>query len=61
MSFLTLAEVAETLRVCPATVKRLIRDGDIDARKIGTRYRIEKKVFDNYLESTKIENANTSE
>lgn len=61
MSFLTLAEVAETLRVCPATVKRLIREGDINARRIGNRYRIDRDKFADYLESTKIENVSASE
>ena len=34
---LTVAEVAELLRVAPSTVRRWIRDGDVSAHQVGKR------------------------
>lgn len=46
---MTLAEAAAYLKVSEADVQSLIDAGEIKARKIGTQYRISKKVLDDYL------------
>ncbi|MDR1635007.1 MAG: helix-turn-helix domain-containing protein [Bifidobacteriaceae bacterium] len=39
-SFLTVSEVAQTLRVSDMTIYRLIANGDLRALKVGRSYRI---------------------
>jgi len=46
---MNLAEAAAYLKVGEADVQALIDEGQIKAKKIGTQYRISKKVIDNYL------------
>lgn len=40
MTFLTVKEAAESLRVHPETILRMIRRGDLPAIKCGTVYRV---------------------
>jgi len=47
--FLTVAEVAEMMRVSTMTVYRLIKSGDLHAVRIGKSYRIEEAEVDRYL------------
>lgn len=47
--FLTVAEVAEQLRVSTMTVYRLIRSGDLGAVRIGKSYRLRQVDVDGYL------------
>lgn len=47
---LTVAEVAETLRVSTMTVYRLVRSGEIPAVRVGRNYRIRRSDLDAYLE-----------
>lgn len=44
--FLTVAEVAQALRVNPETVRRWIRAGALPATRVGRDYRIAAAVLD---------------
>ena len=46
---LTVAEVAETLRVSNMTVYRLIKSGELTAIRVGKNYRIRTADLDDYL------------
>lgn len=48
--FLTVAEVAELLRVSTMTVYRLIKSGELPAARIGKSYRVREDDIDAYLE-----------
>jgi excisionase family DNA binding protein len=47
--FLTVAEVAGTLRVSTMTVYRLIKAGDLKAVRVGKSYRLTEQDVDEYL------------
>jgi excisionase family DNA binding protein len=47
--FLTVAEVAYTLRVSTMTVYRLIKAGDLRAVRVGKSYRLTEDDVDHYL------------
>jgi excisionase family DNA binding protein len=47
--FLTVAEVAQTLRVSAMTVYRLIGGGELPAVRVGKSYRIREVDLDKYL------------
>ena len=47
--FLTVAEVADLLRVSSMTVYRLIKEGDLPAVRIGKSYRLREDDLDAYL------------
>ena len=47
--FLTVAEVADILRVSTMTVYRLIKSGELRALRIGKSFRISEEDFDAYL------------
>jgi excisionase family DNA binding protein len=49
LGFLTVAEVAEQLRVSSMTVYRLIRSGDLAALRIGRSYRLRPADVDQFL------------
>ncbi|MDR2348046.1 MAG: helix-turn-helix domain-containing protein [Bifidobacteriaceae bacterium] len=51
-AFLTVAEVAETLRVSDMTIYRLIAGGEIRALKVGRSYRIPAEALDEWLEDS---------
>jgi excisionase family DNA binding protein len=46
---LTVAEVADLLRVSSMTVYRLIRAGDMPAIRVGKNYRIDQRELDGFL------------
>ncbi|MDR3360178.1 MAG: helix-turn-helix domain-containing protein [Bifidobacteriaceae bacterium] len=48
-AFLTVSEVAETLRVSDMTIYRLISSGEIRAIKVGRSYRIPAEALDEWL------------
>ena len=48
-SVLTIGEVAEILRVHPATIYRLVKKGALPAFKIGGNWRINPTVLDAWL------------
>ncbi len=47
--FLTVAEVAEVLRVSNMTVYRLITSGELPAVRVGKSYRLREDDVDKYL------------
>ena len=49
--FLTVAEVADVLRVSTMTVYRLVKAGDLPAARIGKSYRVREDDVDAYLAS----------
>ncbi len=49
--FLTVAEVAQNLRVSTMTVYRLVKAGHLAATRIGKSYRISESDLDQYLAS----------
>ena len=55
MAYLTVAEVAEQLRVYPGTVKRWLRDGKLVGVSLGDRagWRIAEEDLQTFLESQK--------
>jgi excisionase family DNA binding protein len=49
--FMTVAEVAELLRVSSMTVYRLIKAGDLAAVRVGKSFRVREDDVDRYLAS----------
>jgi excisionase family DNA binding protein len=49
--FVTVAEVADRLRVSTMTVYRLIQAGDLAAARIGKSYRLREEDVDRFLQS----------
>lgn len=49
--FMTVAEVAEMMRVSTMTVYRLIKGGDLPAVRFGKSYRLDEADVDTYLTS----------
>jgi excisionase family DNA binding protein len=47
--FVTVAEVAERLRVSTMTVYRLIQSGELQAARIGKSYRLREEDVDGFL------------
>lgn len=52
--FLSITEIAQRLAVTRNTVKRLIDDGEIPAKRIGSQYRIRSRDFEDYLEKSNV-------
>ncbi len=46
---LTVAEVADTMRVSNMTVYRLIKSGELPALRVGKNYRLRESDVDGYL------------
>lgn len=51
---LTVAEVADHMRVSSMTVYRLIKSGSLKAVRVGKNYRIRTNDLDNYLQSSSV-------
>jgi excisionase family DNA binding protein len=47
--YLTVAEVARTLRVSNMTVYRLVNSGELPAVRVGKSYRLREEDIDKYL------------
>lgn len=45
----TIEEVAKILRVSEATVRRLIKSGQLEAIQVGSQYRISQEELDKFL------------
>lgn len=52
---LTVAEVAEHMRVSSMTVYRLIKAGSLKAVRVGKNYRIRTSDLDEYLQSSSVD------
>ena len=51
--FYTIEEVAKMLKVSEATVRRLIRNGQLEAIPVGSQYRISQEGLDKFLSRRK--------
>jgi excisionase family DNA binding protein len=49
VTFLTVAEVAATMRVSKMTVYRLVHAGDLPAVRVGRSFRVPQDAVDDYL------------
>lgn len=55
LRLLTVAEVADLLRVSKMTVYRLIKSGDLAAIRVGKNYRIRQLDLDTYLQEGSVQ------
>jgi excisionase family DNA binding protein len=53
--FLTVAEVAEVMRVSKMTVYRLVHSGQMPAVRVGRSFRVPKDALDHYLATAYID------
>ena len=51
-TFLTVAEVAEIMRVSKMTVYRMVHSGELPAARFGRSFRVDSRVVDDYLKSS---------
>lgn len=51
-TFLTVAEVAQMMRVSKMTVYRLVHAGDLPAVRVGRSFRVHEDAVKDYLESS---------
>ena len=54
---MTIDEVAEYLHLHPLTVRRLARDGEIPAFKVGRQWRIKRELLDRWIAGRSTRNA----
>lgn len=55
-SILTIAEVAEYLGLHELTVRRLAREGQLPALKLGRQWRVKKDLLEKWIENRSLEN-----
>jgi excisionase family DNA binding protein len=60
MRFLTVAEVAEAMRVSKMTVYRLVHAGTLPAVQVGRSFRIPERAVSDYLEQAYVQGAEAS-
>lgn len=53
---LTIAEIAESLRVSNRTVRNWIDSGKLKAFKFGLQYRVNKKDFEEFIKNSEVKN-----
>jgi len=53
--FLTVAEVAEIMRVSRMTVYRLVHSGEMPAVRVGQSYRVPQDALERYLAASYVE------
>ncbi len=53
--FLTVAEVAATMRVSKMTVYRLVHSGELPAVRVGRSFRVHERAVHEYLDNSYIE------
>jgi excisionase family DNA binding protein len=49
----TVSEVAKLLRVSEATVRRLIKTGELEGFPVGNQYRVSQEALDKYMKKVK--------
>ena len=54
--YYTPEEVAEKLNVTPKTVRDWLKNGNMTGYKFGSKYRITKEDFNEYLDRSRIDN-----
>jgi excisionase family DNA binding protein len=57
VTFLTVAEVAQIMRVSKMTVYRLVHAGDLPAVRVGRSFRVPEHAVHDYLEHSYVETA----
>jgi len=55
--FLTVAEVAATMRVSKMTVYRLVHNGELPAVRVGRSFRVPEQAVTDYLRDSFVETA----
>lgn len=55
--FMTVAEVAEMMRVSKMTVYRLVHAGDLPAVRFGRSYRVPETAVEDYLKTARVDGA----
>jgi excisionase family DNA binding protein len=55
-AIMTIEEVAELLKLHPLTVRRLAREGEIPAFKVGRQWRIKTELLDRWIKERSLEN-----
>ncbi len=55
MRFLTVAEVADVMRVSKMTVYRMLHAGEIPAVRVGRSFRVPQDALEQYLATARIE------
>ena len=53
--YLTVAEVAETMRVSRMTVYRLVHNAELPAVRVGRSFRVPQDALDAYLEANSVD------
>lgn len=53
-NFLTIAEVADVMRLSKMTVYRLVQSNEIEAVRFGRQYRVSENVVSDYIERSTI-------
>ena len=53
---LTIAEIAESLRVSNRTVRNWIDSGKLKAFKFGLQYRVNKEDFEEFIKNSEVKN-----
>ncbi|WP_448062132.1 helix-turn-helix domain-containing protein [Cellulomonas hominis] len=56
MRFLTVAEVAEVMRVSKMTVYRLLHSGEMPAVRVGRSFRVPQDALEQYLRTARLDN-----
>lgn len=51
-TFLTVAEVAEIMRVSKMTVYRLVHSGELPAVRVGRSFRVHERAVNEYLDAS---------
>lgn len=59
MKLLTVAEVAEILRVSKMTVYRLVHSAELPAVRVGRSFRVPEAVVDQYLRAAYVDDSRT--
>jgi excisionase family DNA binding protein len=57
INFLTVAEVAEIMRVSKMTVYRLVHSGELPAVRVGRSYRVPEQAVHDYLRQSYVDTA----
>ena len=60
LRYLTVAEVAETMRVSRMTVYRLVHSGELPALRVGRSFRVPEDALEAYLAQATIGESKTS-
>ncbi|MCZ2401777.1 helix-turn-helix domain-containing protein [Paenarthrobacter sp. Z7-10] len=55
VSFLTVSEVAEVMRVSKMTVYRLVHSGELPAVQFGRSYRVPASAVEGYLRTARVD------